>query len=165
MSRLSELDEVRSALGAVNDGLFSAMRERPDLAGMGTTIVGVVFRSGSALVFNIGDSRAYIQISGRLARLTNDHVIDGHMLTQCIGGFAPRVLKPYATSFKITEPCRLLLCSDGLTDMLEDSDIQQILERQGSAAAEALINAALDAGGLDNITVVVLDLEPGPDRT
>lgn len=147
---------------------------------MGTTYVVSSIRDNTVRVYNLGDSRAYLLLNGgRLKKLTHDHseiknllemgVITEeaakthpgrHTLTQHLG-IDPEVLElePYrAPSFRFLEDDILLLCSDGLTDMLEDPYIADVL-RAGSSPkdiAETLVDKALGNGGKDNVTVVVV---------
>lgn len=158
-SSLLSRTAVAQAMTATNEGLFKAMDIDPDLFAMGTTIVGVAFASGEACVFNVGDSRAYLHCKDGLVRLSVDHVEDGNVLTQCLGGFEREVVEPSCRIIPLTGPCRLLLCSDGLTDMVADDQIAAILADKQVEAGSALLKAALSAGGHDNVSVIVIDVE------
>ena len=155
--RLHAQGGIEDAVAAANVALFTAMREDEALAGMGTTIAGVVLSQKGAVCFNVGDSRIYHH-GKTLSLLSEDHVVDGHVLTQCLGGWNeadPPVPSIVEIEWKRSQ--RLLLCSDGLTDMLNDSEIAEILDRRGSSAAEALVDAALASGGHDNVTAIVIE--------
>ncbi|WP_118857952.1 PP2C family protein-serine/threonine phosphatase [Sphingomonas mesophila] len=160
MHRLEDEGEVTSALNAVNDGLFEAMARNPALYGMGTTIAGVVLRGTEALAFNVGDSRIYMFSEGKLTRLSIDHVIDGHVLTQCLGGYSGAPLKPHARRFRLEPYSKLMICSDGLTDLVSDDEIAGLLSgHSGAFPALRLTKSALKAGGDDNISVVVFEID------
>ncbi len=140
---------------------------------MGATLVGAWFLPEGRLIrFHAGDSRLYRWRDGRLDQLTEDHTIrnqmlrsgtdpgkiSSHLVTSCLGGGVETpTVDTEAVSEPVTNGDRYLLCSDGLTDMLSDDQIAGLLA-EGSAedATDALVAAALAAGGLDNITVVVV---------
>ncbi len=140
---------------------------------MGATLVGLWRPAGAAPCwFHAGDSRLYRWREDGLVRLTEDHTmvnqmiragqdpgnLPRHMVTSCMGGGinAPQVDTGSADAPPVTGE-RFLLCSDGLTDMVPDSDLAAMLGRGTAAeAADALVAAALDGGGRDNITVVVI---------
>lgn len=121
---------------------------------MGTTVAGVVFSGREALVFNVGDSRAYSIQPGGLVQLSRDDTLFGrrvgsrmhsHALTQSLGGTTkPQSLQPHIKRMPLEENEALLLCSDGLTDLLEEDEIIGILIRHPGNPAEQLIAAALD---------------------
>jgi PPM family protein phosphatase len=151
----SSEDELLDAIRAAHDAVVSAGNEDESRLGLGTTVVVGLVRDAAVTVAHVGDSRAYvIGPSGQLEPVTRDHSVQGY-LTQALGldreVAADLVLVP-------TPPgTRLLLCTDGLTNMVEDAVIGELLA-QGSAqdACDALVKAALDAGGIDNVTVVVV---------
>lgn len=168
-------DRVKRA----NEAVAAAMVEDPRLAGMGTTLtLGVFGADGSLEIAHVGDSRAYVLHDGELTRLTQDHTVvaelvaSGHitevearthprrnLVTQSIG--MPRVrIDRIERSLTIGD--RVLLCSDGLTSMVDDETVGRILreEESPSAAAWGLIDAANAAGGHDNTTVAVVDVTP-----
>ena len=154
---LRDEDGIEEAVEAVHAAIFAAMREDATLAGMGTTVAGVVLSPDEALCFNVGDSRIY-HMGVKLSLLSEDHVIDGHVLTQCLGGLHEQDCpEPATLRIKWKKGQRLLLCTDGLTDMLDDDEIATIMDRARTSPAEALVDAALNAGGRDNVTVMVLE--------
>jgi protein phosphatase len=163
-----------------NRAIFNAANSNPQYAGMGTTLVVVVVRELRLLVGHVGDSRAYRLRAGRLQQITRDHSllqeqIDAGLITQEQAAFsANKNLVTRAIGVEDTvllethqhelQPGDLvLLCSDGLSDMLDDASIAQVLQMHESlpAAAAALIEAANDAGGRDNISVVLVRVSGG----
>jgi serine/threonine protein phosphatase PrpC len=154
LSAESSADDLRRAAAAAHQAVLDAAREEPGRTGMGTTIVVATVRDTSALVLHVGDSRAYqLGAEGGLAALTEDHGMHGY-LTQALG--LDREVAPDVARVACPPGSRLLLCTDGLTNMVEDSGVAELLGR-GSAqdACDALVEAALEAGGVDNVTVVV----------
>ena len=141
---------------------------------MGTTLVGAVIENYQATIFNIGDSRAYLFRHGSLHRITRDHSLvqnkidsgeiteeealkdeDRHKITMAIG--LREEVKPDFYSLKLTEGDLLLLCTDGLHDMLKDDEIEEIIKKYGrlSDIAGELVKRANEKGGKDNVTVIV----------
>jgi len=144
---------------------------------MGATVVLAMLRQDGAIIAHLGDSRAYVASRGRLEKLTADHslaqlLVDQHeisveesvchptrhQVTRYVGMTGEAL--PEACFIKLHPGDQLLLCSDGLTDMISDD---QILERMRSAASpeaacRALIDAANEAGGKDNVTVIVVNV-------
>ena len=152
--------DLPKALVSADWAIREAMAQQPSLEGMGTTVCGVVVVRGEVAAFNIGDSRVYLLYDGELQQLSQDHVVHGHMLTQCLGGSSMgRALEPSIVTQTLPAYSRLLLCSDGLTDLVPDEQIEDILE-SSDRPAEELVEAALQSGGHDNVTAVVLQLEP-----
>jgi PPM family protein phosphatase len=143
--------------------------------GMGTTLTGALSAGLNALIAHVGDSRAYLYREGAMRRLTNDQTlaelmvslkmirtIDDaakqfrHTLVSCLGGNYENV-KVETTHVKLQDADQLLLCTDGLTDMVDESQIAEILGRTQTpqSACDELIAAALNGGGRDNVTVVL----------
>nr|WP_314444399.1 protein phosphatase 2C domain-containing protein [uncultured Sphingomonas sp.] len=158
---LATADELASAVEATNLALFDAMRMRPELTGMGTTVAGCRLTDTAALIFNVGDSRVYCLHEGGLQQLSEDHVVAGHMLTKCLGGKAFNdPVDPYVVAAPLVSDVSFLLCSDGVTDELSVGSISRLLERENPA--RALIEAAVSHGGRDNATAVVLRIRSSP---
>jgi protein phosphatase len=171
--------EVRRAMDIcvdnANRAIFNAADSNPQYAGMGTTLVVAVFRADSLLVGHVGDSRCYRLRAGRLQQITRDHSllqeqIDAGLITPEQAAFsANKNLVTRAVGVEDTvllethqhevQPGDLyLLCSDGLSDMLDDAAIGQLLLGSDSleAGCKQLIEAANDAGGKDNISVILV---------
>jgi protein phosphatase len=159
----------REALLFANDRLYDLMRVRPEALGLGTTVVGVAFCADTLIHFNVGDSRAYRHSRGILEQISHDDVPSAprgpeprrasHQITQSLGGRLARTrIVPHVSSALPLRPSEtILLCSDGLTDMLSDATIREVLDEgaEPSLSACQLMNAALQAGGHDNISVVI----------
>jgi protein phosphatase len=145
------------------------------LTGMGTTLTAVLTAGLDALVAHVGDSRAYLYRGGALEQLTRDHTFAQHlvdtgvlpsvecatgllrcMLTNCLGGTSPEV-KVETYPLRLADGDRLLLCTDGLTDMLSKEEISLVLAHHSDPqeACGALVDRALDHGGKDNVTAVL----------
>lgn len=162
---LDRTDEplLGSLLEHVNDMVFEAMFTPSGRPGMGSTVAGVVVREGAAIFFNIGDSRAYLLRGNSLIQQSVDDALGAgtrayrsHALTQSLGGSLRRTsIAPHIRCVPVSRQDLIILCSDGLTDMLADDEILHILARRPANPAQALVAAAIDAGGYDNITVIV----------
>lgn len=157
--------ELPELLTRANKRVHEAMYSEEGELGMGTTIVGLWLRRKSISIFNVGDSRAYIFRRGELIQVSEDHTPEGnsnqeyrsHRLTQSIGGTFHRIDPMPHISNMATEPGdSILLCSDGLTDLVSDDRISTIISNIEGDPANGLVNAALHAGGRDNITAVLL---------
>jgi len=170
-------DDLRHAAHLANRAVFMASRRDPGLRGMGSTLVAGCFRAdGVLLVANVGDSRLYRLRGDDLECLTHDHSVlraqcDAGMigsasegpvalrglLTRAIGVEADVV--PDVTAFLLAPNDHYLLCSDGLTDMVPEVDIAEVLVMLGGSpqvAAEHLVDLAIDRGGVDNVSVIVV---------
>ena len=158
--------EVARMLEIVNERIYREMYDGRGRPAMGSTVVGVIFREQQSIIFNIGDSRLYVAEGGELKQESTDDTIirtiesrqiKTHALTQSLGGSYSRVpITPHVKSIALKNSAGLVLCSDGLTDMLSDNEIAANLARRRPDPAQSLVSAALDAGGSDNITVVVV---------
>jgi PPM family protein phosphatase len=171
-------DRLAAVVRRANEAIFRMSREDDSRAGMGTTLTAVHVGERDIAIAHVGDSRAYRLRDGELSRLTEDHSLveemrrrgqltaeeaDEHpqrsIITRALGP-EPDVLVD-TTSWAARDGDVLLLCSDGLTSMIPEARVGEILrEATGlEQAGRALIAAANRAGGRDNITVVLLRLE------
>jgi protein phosphatase len=163
--------------------LHVAAQEQPRLTGMGTTLTVCYVTGPDLFVIHAGDSRAYLCRQSNLTRLTRDHtlaqtMIDAgyiqpdspeshharHILTNCLGG-PHHTVDVDVQRHQLVSGDRVLLCTDGLTDHLEDPDILGVLEQHpdNADACKALVDLALERGGKDNVTVVLARFSyPGP---
>lgn len=148
--------DITDAVNCADEAIFMAMQMRPELHGMGTTIAGVLLRPAAAMAFNAGDSRVYSFENGNLSQVSVDDVTrNGHLL-QCLGGYAEPV-RMFVHVRRIYAGASILICSDGLTDMVTDSDIAAILSNCPVDPAAALVDAALAGGGHDNVSVIFIE--------
>ncbi len=184
----NSLDDLVAAINEANLEIYQGSIDDPDRAGMGTTVTAVAVvtdpHDGEAFaVANVGDSRSYVRRHGRLRQLTIDHsfvqelVAEGaisraearshprrNIVTRALG-IEPSV-RVDSWTMPIIRGDRFVLCSDGLVDEITDDAISEILTAHPDdpdAAAQALVDAANDAGGRDNITVVIVDVLEGDD--
>jgi serine/threonine protein phosphatase PrpC len=159
----------------VNASLREEARQVPSLTGFGTTMTMAWSLGRDLFLAHVGDSRAYLLTGGRLEQLTRDHTVvqemvdqqlidrkDAakhhlrHALSQCLGDYR-RQVRPEVTWLRVADDDCLLLCTDGLTEMVGHAAISEILagDEPAQVIAQRLVDKALDAGGKDNVTVVV----------
>lgn len=147
--------------------LLSQGEANPQLAGMGTTVVGLLLWQGRAWRFHAGDSRLYRRRAGVLERLTQDHslrqqqgdaMLPGNLLVNALGGGADSHLELVEIAGGVQAFDRFLLCSDGLHELIDDQDIEQALSGDRETAVQTLVRLARHAGGHDNISVLVADI-------
>jgi protein phosphatase len=158
----------------VNEAILEQARRQPELRGMGTTLTMACSLGADLLIAHVGDSPVYLSRRQELHRLTRDHTLAQemadhgfisardvpshfrHILTHAIG-IEESGGEPTIRRFRLADGDRLLLCTDGLTEMVEDAAIAAELQRAASSdqACRALVDLALQRGGKDNVTVVV----------
>lgn len=178
-ARLEQLATPRQcadAILAANDHLYDLMRQSPAMTGMGTTLAGAALTSAALLTVNVGDSRVYLHRPQTLFQVSEDDISDigigasharsSHVITQALGGASVRTsISPHLqTGPPLAASETLLVCSDGLTDMVPDAIICAALDRGVAltATADALLNAALRAGGRDNVSVILVRATQAP---
>lgn len=170
-------ERLRYAMNQASARIRNKAQANPQYAGMGTTLCVLLIEADQAHLAHVGDSRVYLIRDGQITRLTRDHTVvqqeidagrltpamarqvpHRNYLTQSVGYHGP--VEP-DTSTRPLEPGDLfLLCSDGLTDPLDDPAIVAICQRTDPAdLAETLVQEALQAGGEDNVTVVVVSVK------
>lgn len=173
---LSTADALVRAVATAHAGIVDFARARPECLGMGTTLVAAVVADGRLTVVHVGDSRAYLFRAGSLRRLTSDHsigqqMLDGGRLTEAqVRRLPARGILTRALGIEADPPVAalasldwhagdlLLLCSDGLTDSVDDRQLATTLllhPRSLADGARDLIAAALGAGCTDNLTVLL----------
>jgi protein phosphatase len=170
--------EVRRAMDIcvdnANRAIFNAANTNPQYAGMGTTLVVAVFRDNRVLLGHVGDSRCYRLREGKLQQITRDHSLlqeqidaglitpeqaafsaNKNLVTRAVGVEDTVLLETH--QHDVLDGDLFLMCSDGLSDMLDDAGIAQVLQQLDSleSGTRALIEAANDAGGKDNISVIL----------
>jgi PPM family protein phosphatase len=169
---------LSQAMEKANQAILADQIKHPERSDMGTTAVAVVFRQGQPWSANVGDSRLYRFRGAKLEQITEDQTWVAraikmgmmtieqarvhpmrHVLAQCLG--RDELTELDIRPLEVQPSDRLLLCSDGLTEELTDPLIANQLKniRSGEMAATALINAAKEKGGRDNITVVIVGFE------
>ncbi|MDQ3878342.1 MAG: Stp1/IreP family PP2C-type Ser/Thr phosphatase [Actinomycetota bacterium] len=171
---------LEQAIKEANIAIFQKARSDPSLRGMGTTCTLLIIDGANAQFAHVGDSRAYLLRQGQLSQVTEDHTLVSRMvaegrideeearhhpqrsvITRALG--VDTDVQVDLTTLQLRDGDRVLLCSDGLTTMLGNPEVSSILsnERDPQTAAEHLIAAANEAGGEDNITAIVVDVDEG----
>ena len=169
--------EPADRVAAGNRAIREEVARQPDLEGMGTTLTLVTLGDdGHARLGHVGDSRGYLYREGQLSQLTKDHTVAAeyvalgritaheadthhqrHMLTRTLG--LTRFVNVDEVDVELAVGDRLLLCSDGLTEMVSDEVIAQTMTAPNvDDVVWRLVDLANDAGGVDNITVIVVDV-------
>jgi protein phosphatase len=187
VGRNTQMREIRRALEIcvdnANQSIFSAANSNAHYSGMGTTLVVGVFHGSTLLLGHIGDSRCYRLRGQQFLQLTKDHSllqeqVDSGLLTIQEAAMAPnRNLVTRALGVEDTvlldvneypvQPGDLyLMCSDGLTDMVEDEEMANILEGLSSLEqkSERLVSVANEHGGRDNITVLLVQVDAAMEK-
>ena len=171
-------DALARAVVAANLEVIKAPGKGIGREGMGTTLTAAILEGERLVIAQVGDSRAYLLHQGRLQQLTRDHslmadMIEAGQLTEAEARVHPNRsvitraigsdphMQPDIYELNVETGDRILLCSDGVTTMLEDPQIARIMGSSETAqeCADNLVAAALDAGGYDNATAVVMDVE------
>jgi PPM family protein phosphatase len=174
------LAQFQSAISQADARILEEAAEHPELSGMGTTVT-MAFNLGAQLcVVHVGDSRAYLYRDGQLDQITQDHTVTAemvrsgvlrpddvaghrlrHVITNVVGGQELGVTVE-AHALDVQAGDRLLLCSDGLTEMVTNDAIAAALHAEASPelAAKMLLSLANEAGGRDNITVLIVRFDP-----
>ncbi|HTR21938.1 MAG TPA: Stp1/IreP family PP2C-type Ser/Thr phosphatase [Gemmatimonadales bacterium] len=172
-------ERIRMAIRTANGAIFERTLTEHDKRGMGTTVTSLVLYSGRFQIGQVGDSRAYLVRDGKLTQITKDHsyvqeqVDAGYLtpeqarthpysnvITRCVGANSDVIPDVYVGSVKQADT--FLLASDGLTGMLEDFELQDIMSRPSQMPQEQvdlLISEANRHGGLDNITAVIVRID------
>ena len=171
---------LNEAIASANSFIRKKSREDINLDGMGTTVVASTYSDGILIVANVGDSRLYV-LHDRITQITRDHSLveemvrmggidreaarnhpDKNIITRAIGASNSVNVDFFEIALKPDD--LVLMCSDGLTNMVEDADILKIVSEEGTLKekAERLIKAANDNGGKDNIAVLLMS--PGEEE-
>jgi len=169
---------VRDALCHANTLIWNESCANKNRNGMGSTATVAVFAGSCVYIGQVGDSRAYLLRNGALTQITKDHsyvqlLIDRGFITQDDAARHPQrniITRAVGTEcdvevdtfiVELNEKDVILLCSDGLNNAVSDEDIAKLLSDDLSVAPERLIQAALDNGGTDNISVIIAALDGG----
>lgn len=175
-------NRLKAAVRIAHDKVLKAIRNDASLAGMGTTVVGLLANKSTAAVAHVGDSRVYRFRDGKLELLTQDHtwvneqVVAGYLsedqarahplknvVTRALGGETDVLVD--VREFEMEPGDLYLLCSDGLTTMMSDEDIAERLAAKvpPDELCRSLVRDANARGGLDNVTVILLSVEEAPE--
>ncbi len=172
-------DRLREAVDKACAVIFEAAQADAELAGMGTTVTAALLDGRSAFVAHVGDSRAYLLRGGHIYQVTQDHSLVAEQLrlgaisadeakhsrfkniiTRSVGFERSVVVDLMGLELEAGDT--IVICCDGLSNMVEDQEILAVVEEHGLDAVERLVDLANDRGGDDNITVAVIRLtEPG----
>jgi protein phosphatase len=176
--RAHPADALLRSIQTANASIYTRAASEPDLKGMGTTCTALSLVGSNMIVAHVGDSRAYLVAGEAIHLLTRDHTLAAelaHMgggmdlapegaknvLTRCLGN-QPEVQVEMSNTVRLPEDCALVLCSDGLSNMVDAEEIREIVTAQDPAeACETLVTLARERGGPDNITVQVARLVRG----
>jgi serine/threonine protein phosphatase PrpC len=172
LGRIKQL--LTGALEEANADVYRAAQDDPQLKGMGTTVVACIAAGPNAYIVHAGDSRAYIVTADGMVPLTRDHSIVQEMLES--GKLSPEEAQTHPQKNIITralgvdetldidfcettfsDGAYLVVCTDGLTNLVSDADIAATVRAEGLGAAQKLVDMANTGGGVDNITVVVIE--------
>lgn len=173
-------DSLKAAFTEANSRIYEAAKSNEKLEGMGTTCTALVVQNNSALAAHVGDSRLYLIRGGEIYLMTEDHSAvmelvklgiismeqarhheDKNVIVRALGT-APQVeVSMWENPLEVREHDQFVLCSDGLTDLVEDKEIKGAVlsANDNHSACENLIHLAKKRGGYDNITVGILKAE------
>lgn len=173
-------DSLKAAFTEANSRIYEASKSNEKLAGMGTTCTALVVQNNSALAAHVGDSRLYLIRGGEIYLMTEDHSAvmemvklgiismeearhheDKNVIVRALGT-APQVeVSMWENPLEVREHDQFVLCSDGLTDLVEDKEIKSVVlsANDSHSACESLIRLTKKRGGYDNITVGILRVE------
>ncbi|MCP4638901.1 MAG: Stp1/IreP family PP2C-type Ser/Thr phosphatase [bacterium] len=177
-------ERLRASVGAANRRIFEEAESHPEYFGMGTTVSAMLIHGTCAYVAQVGDSRVYLHRVGEgIWQITDDHslvaeqVRNGfiseeqarthslrNLITRAVG--TKESVKVDLFTFPVRQNDRILICSDGLTGVVDDEVISSSLDvRNLQGAARALVGRALEGGGPDNITVALVEVAKAPPQT
>ncbi|WP_435821146.1 PP2C family protein-serine/threonine phosphatase [Micromonospora lupini] len=172
-------DFLGRAIHDASEALRRKVREDPKLAGMGTTFVALLRSGGHAVVANVGDSRAYLirrhgSPDNAMGQISEDHTYEHLVAGAEEVSNLPEKLARFLdgrddgrsadlTPLQLQPGDRVLLCSDGLSSYVPHEQVQAVLDSDGSPGeiADQLVALAIDKGGHDNVTVIVIDVTEG----
>ena len=187
--RFNTVKEVADQVTLANRAVNLRAQENPNLFGMGTTLCAITYMElpldpPKLVVVNVGDSRVYVLAEGKYQQITQDHSLVEEMyregkITKIEAENHPRknvITRCLGTNANVNVDCweitarkgdRYLLCTDGLTNEVTDETIFEILQtyKDPQKASEVLIETAVNAEGLDNVTAVVVDIKEGEDQS
>lgn len=165
---------LTEAVSYANAQVYERSFRELSCIGMGTTLVALLVSGKRAMLANVGDSRAYLFTRGKLRQVTTDHSLveeliergeitreegrvhpQKNIITRAVGTDAS--IRADVYDLKLPPDCRLLLCSDGLSNAVPDETLQRVLreEREPERSCKQLLDLALSAGATDNVTVLI----------
>ena len=173
-------EALKSALEAANSAIFNKAKREPQLRGMGTTGTALVLRGGQAYCAHVGDSRLYLVRGGGIYQMSEDHSAvmelvrrgllraeearnhpQKNVVLRAVGTQPQVEVSVWDEPFPIREGDRWLLCSDGLSDLVEDNELCDTITRNAiDVAGNSLIALARQRGGHDNITAAIVEVLP-----
>jgi protein phosphatase len=175
------LEVISGAIKAANTAVFEASSKKHEQSGMGTTLIIAWIVGGRCYLGHVGDVRGYLIRNKKLKLLTKDHsvvarMVEGRQITEeearshplrnalerAVGTDQEAI--PDLTTIGLMHADRILLCSDGLWGLIDDSDIQSIINKSAEASitVQRLLKRALEAGGNDNITLILAEINNKP---
>ncbi len=182
MSKVDAVNWLRDSVNEINSLIFQHEKTHPESKGMGTTLVTAIVTYDYILFGNIGDSSGFVMKNGHLHKVTYDHTLVNllvsageltkeeanvhpqiNVLMKALGANDPIDIDIFDCDMEIDQ---ILLCSDGLTNMLEEDQIERVLVGEGDIEDKVikLIRKANNRGGTDNISVAYLDLKEEGDE-
>lgn len=144
-----------------NNSINQLGMKKPAYSGMGTTLAAACFQHDKIFLFHAGDTRIYHKSNGLLIRNTRDHTLSemmeddelpSNLLTNVMGGGANTYIEAEDLTGKIQKDDHLLICSDGLTDMVDDMVIEELIDQENGT--KKLVEKAIENGGRDNISII-----------
>lgn len=177
IDRLDPSAQLKYAIGVASKNIYEDSQRNPSLRGMGTTTVALLIRDHKGYIANVGDSRLYLVRGGQISQITSDHSLVAEQLkagmiteaetknhkfkniiTRSVG-FQPEVEVDILVH-DLDEGDSFLLCSDGLTNMISNQQIAEIISKNSARdACQKLIDSANQKGGDDNISVIVVSIQ------
>lgn len=159
-------EKIENWAKTAHRNILEKSRQFPEYEGMGTTFCGILFYENLVFALNIGDSRLYRFRDGILRQISTDHSmrertgdysLPSNLIYNSVGGGESVFIDVVELTGQIYSDDLFLICSDGLSDMIPDDEIEQVLLDE--PAAEKLVEAAKNAGGKDNVSVILLKIK------
>ena len=178
------LDLIVSAIQEANKNVYNMSESDPEKKGMGTTLIACTITKEKIIMAHVGDSRGYCLTNDKILQITADHTYveemvqagqitaeqasqhpSRHVITRAVGTYGP--LEVDGIVRPIEDTTAVLICSDGLSDMMNDDKIKEIVNSQGFVQdrAKQLIDEANSKGGHDNITAIIIDTVVRGDKS
>lgn len=162
---MTDEHSISRCIREVNDVMNQTMSQDRSLSGMGSTVAGLVLGSSTELHwFNVGDSPVFVWDRPYLAQISIDDVPAGRpassAVTQTIGGTSsPTVIEPHTGTERINLPARYLVCTDGLTKVIDQAELEDSMGGSAISLAWAMIDEVAEKGNPDDCSVIIVDLD------